>query len=671
MGRILLNLNVASGAFYDSVSLTELWDQMVPGDLTKANSRTHSRWEQIETICRNVKFYTKYFGGVTRQKTFWSFCRAAKPQSGFLNAYQAQFDYNDGRGGPSRTITVAEYFKERHNVTLRFPSLPVINIAKANQQTMIPAELAECVVPCQPYRRQLLQSQKHTMIQFAARKPFANAKSIAGDGSEGKVGAAFEVFGLTPPKSESTSGVKQWGLGVNPEMVTIPARVLATPAVVYAEGKSAKIEEGAWNTANQKFHRPGTLRSWDVIILDNERAGQLGTPLKNLEDRLTTCSFDMPQRPTHFVAPPTNKPASIKKRFSEVKADIFLIVLGNKDKLLYPEIKRLAEVEHGVQTICCEASKLIKNQRRGKASELNKNQRGGTFFANLALKFNLKTGGMAHKVTGIPEPFASDTMIMGIDVTHPSPDSADTAPSIAAVIASTTSEMCNWPGSVRAQTRKVEMIKELREMCKERLHLWQERNQKLPAKVIVYRDGVSEGQYEIVQTSEISALKLAFEDMYPDTPDKQRPKLTVIIVGKRHHSRFFPTSDKMTRSSNCVPGTVVDRGITQRGLFEFYLQSHAALQGTARPAHYVVIKDENCLTTDNLQQFTYQLCHLFHRATKAVSICPPAYYADLLAERGRCYLHRFPHTDAGGTYDFRTDWTGKIHDNVKNTTWYV
>jgi hypothetical protein len=41
---------------------------------------------------------------------------------------------------------------------------------------------------------------------------------------------------------------------------------------------------------------------------------------------------------------------------------------------------------------------------------------------------------------------------------------------------------------------------------------------------------------------------------------------------------------------------------------------------------------------DALEELTHNMCYFFTRATKAVSICPPAYYADLACERARYYL---------------------------------
>lgn len=53
-------------------------------------------------------------------------------------------------------------------------------------------------------------------------------------------------------------------------------------------------------------------------------------------------------------------------------------------------------------------------------------------------------------------------------------------------------------------------------------------------------------------------------------------KITVVVVGKRHHVRFFPqNSTDADRSGNCPAGTVVDRDIVHPTEFDFYLQSHS------------------------------------------------------------------------------------------------
>lgn len=62
------------------------------------------------------------------------------------------------------------------------------------------------------------------------------------------------------------------------------------------------------------------------------------------------------------------------------------------------------------------------------------------------------------------------------------------------------------------------------------------------------------------------------------------PKLTFIVVGKRHHIRFFPKDkERAEKSGNAPAGLVVDREITSPGMFDFYLQSHAGILGSNAP----------------------------------------------------------------------------------------
>ena len=70
---------------------------------------------------------------------------------------------------------------------------------------------------------------------------------------------------------------------------------------------------------------------------------------------------------------------------------------------------------------------------------------------------------------------------------------------------------------------------------------------------------------------ELPKLQAAFKQISPSAPYK--PKLSIIVCGKRHHSRFWPVdSVHATKNGNTFPGTVVDKGNTDIYNFDFYLQ---------------------------------------------------------------------------------------------------
>jgi len=139
---------------------------------------------------------------------------------------------------------------------------------------------------------------------------------------------------------------------------------------------------------------------------------------------------------------------------------------------------------------------------------------------------------------------------------------------------------------------------------------------------------------------ELPAIRFACQKF--DTPQKAyRPALTIVICGKRHHTRFYPpVAADADQNGNPRSGSVVDRGVTSVYNFDFFLQAHGGLQGTTRPTHYYVVHDTIGFQADELQVLTNSVSYMFARATKAVSLVSPAYYADLACERGRCYLQK-------------------------------
>lgn len=470
---------------------------------------------------------------------------------------------------------------------------------------------------------------------------------------------------------------------------------MSEPKIFYKDKKAVSVFNGGWNMDKIQFNKPGQLKKWSwLAILEGGRqprysmqqlaqtVGKFALALS--KNGVTVHSDPLPGQDLTMSYPTDPRLDELLARAS-ANLDLLFVILPGRDKSdnidLYSYIKTLGDTKHGIHTICVVGQKFT-------------NEKGqDQYFANVALKFNLKLGGNNQMVEPSRLSFIQDdkTMLVGIDVTHPSPGSSKSAPSVAGMVASTDKDLGQWPGilSMQAEPRQ-EMVSNLKDMLKQHLANWKTigKHAHLPDNLIVYRDGVSEGQYAEVLRTEEPLLRAACQETYPaDMTKRSLPRISIIIVGKRHHTRFYPRDSKdMDRGGNCKPGTVVDRGITEEGFWDFFLQSHAAIQGTARPAHYVVVLDEifrsrakatnqkDPFPANELERITQALCYSYSRATKAVSICTPAYHADILCERSRRYmadLFEGTVSDEASTVG-QADGDGlKIHDRLKNTMFYI
>lgn len=122
----------------------------------------------------------------------------------------------------------------------------------------------------------------------------------------------------------------------------------------------------------------------------------------------------------------------------------------------------------------------------------------------------------------------------------------------------------------------------------------------LPKSILFYRDGVSESQYGMVMCEEKYQILRGCQDALSELKNKAQsgisrneiwePRLTLLTVTKRHHSRFYPVEDT---NRNNTPGMVVDTKVIERSHVCFYLQSHYSPLGTARSAYYHLLFDNN------------------------------------------------------------------------------
>ena len=512
--------------------------------------------------------------------------------------------------------------------------MPIVNVGNYDRPVYLPAELCE-VLPGQPFKPDLSTGQRQNMIKFSCRRPPQNYASIMTEG--------LDILGI------SEGHTKAVGIKPGKEMITVPARILNPPNLLYGGKKTTNPRNGSWNLIGTKFSQGANIKKWTCLWLRKRGMKPTDVKLHNPDPEMD--AFYRKLRDHGLSLPAPSKPYlqvmlgsddaenrdMIRGAFKKIANELFpflVVLLPTTETKIFDYVKYAGDLKTGILTHC-----MLSNKFAGANEQ---------YLSNNAMKVNLKMGGCNQLLQPANTRFlgaAKNTMVVGLDVTHPSSSDPEVFPSVAAIVASTDYRMGQWPGEVRAQTRRQEHVEFLKEMMLTRLALWQKSNNgNLPQNILVYRDGVSDGQFNMVLTEELPKIQAAAKAVYRGT----LPNITIVVCGKRHNVRFYPTNSRdQDRTSNPLNGCVVDRGVTRPIYWDFYLQAQAPLQGSARPAHYIVIYDEiftnpkvntDRKPADVLQELTHNICYLMGRATRSISYSTPAFLADKFCDRGRKYL---------------------------------
>ncbi|XP_030593002.1 piwi-like protein 1 [Archocentrus centrarchus] len=252
-----------------------------------------------------------------------------------------------------------------------------------------------------------------------------------------------------------------------------------------------------------------------------------------------------------------------------------------------------------------------------------------TVATKIALQMACKMGGELWSVE-IP---LKQLMIVGIDCYH---DTAAGKRSIGALVASLNQTMTRWYSKCVLQHKGQEIMDGLKMALTGALKDYLKFNNSLPARIIVYRDGVGDGQLHSVVSYEVPQIIDSIRSMGHDYV----PKLSVVVVKKRISSRFFARLN--AKVSNPPPGTVVDSEVTRPEWYDFYIVSQAVRCGSVSPTHYNVVYDTSGLKPDHMQRLTYKLCHMYYNWQGIIRVPAPCQYAHKLAFLVGQSLHREP-----------------------------
>ncbi|NXW57063.1 PIWL1 protein, partial [Eurystomus gularis] len=299
------------------------------------------------------------------------------------------------------------------------------------------------------------------------------------------------------------------------------------------------------------------------------------------------------------------------------ETNIVFCVLSSSQKDKYDAIKKYLCTDCPIPSQCVMARTLSKPQTAVAVA------------TKIALQMNCKMGGELWTVE-IP---LKQVMIVGIDCYH---DTLSGKQSIAGFVASLNQTMTRWFSRCVVQGRGQELVDGLKACLQTALREWFKWNTYLPSRVIVYRDGVGDGQLSTLVNYEVPQ----FLDCLKSVGKDYNPRLTVIVVKKRVNTRFFAQWGSALR--NPPPGTVVDVEVTRPEWYDFFIVSQAVRNGCVSPTHYNVIYDTSKLKPDHIQRLTYKLCHMYYNWSGVIRVPAPCQYAHKLAFLVGQSIHREP-----------------------------
>lgn len=538
---LLANVDVTNGLFYpDGPMLNALASHLG----LQAPPATLQPYQLNSFLAkfRNVIFSVSHRGQKRGRYRFRGFSRESAESMTF------QVD--------GKTTKMTDYFRDTYGLRLQFSRLPLVEVRTAGPSgeriTHFPMEV--CVI--QPNQRVVGKADETdtaAMVKFASSFPAEREKAVNQSHRQLELGKSQQL--------------QAWGTRVDEKLVEVDARLIPPPKIKYAKkgqpGATVFVEDsqkkGFWQMPNNaSFFGTSGIRALAVLCLadtrattfggDRERANNITAFCKGLMDAARRAGMRVEQSlidqgPT-AVSYCNTRNEYVEDAMRALRAQVpgpnagimFVIVLpresGNDAE--YREAKRAADTMLGLASQCIKP-KWIRNMEdeRGR-------QRMPTVFSNIVLKLNPKLGGtnvgLGDRLPMMDQP----TMIIGIDVTHPPPGSD--AVSIAAVVSSMDREAAQYRAAVHLQDARQEVLEAMDEIVADQLALFRLKNGMYPERIMVFRDGVSEGQFRTVLEHEVKGIKKAAAGISAKLVKEGKPaydpKVLFVVVQKRHRTRF-------------------------------------------------------------------------------------------------------------------------------------
>lgn len=511
--------------------------------------------------------------------------------------------------GNGEEISLLDYYKKHWNIEIMDTQQPLlVHRSTFRTQSGEKQERTILLVPELSYAAGLtdsIRSNHHIMkdLSTITKSTPDHRRSV------------IRQFIETVKKNEFTRGLlAEWGLHLNDDIAQFSARRLDPELIRFGHNRTFQLtleKPGDWSNAavRNPVLRAPNLTKWDIIFFSKDE-----TCVKDFLETLGKVASAVAMRietPRKVKLSDDRTETYLREINKCLNSSVELVVIvfptNRTDR--YSAVKKLCCVQQAIPSQVIIAKTISKPPKLKSVTE------------KIALQINCKLGG-ALWTLNLP---MRNCMVCGIDVYHAGVGGG-AKKSVAGFVASLDTQLTKWHSKVCMQASKQELVDMLQVCLASAIAAFQKHNGCSPERIIIYRDGVGDGDLEYVEKYEVKQLMMTFNRIAPN----YKPQLSVIIVQKRINTRLF-IRDKSNRGlENPGAGTIVDSCVTKQNYSDFYLVPQSVRQGTVTPTHYIVLYDSTTMEIDNIQRLTYKLCHLYYNWAGTIRVPAPCQYAHKL-----------------------------------------
>jgi aubergine-like protein len=435
--------------------------------------------------------------------------------------------------------------------------------------------------------------------------------------------AGLETFiNLCYTNQEIAAELARWKIEFSKDLLSINARVLNPENIFFKNRKVQEDPQSAeWSREMKQINLIQTFNLTNWVLISSVKTGAQAAEFSRVIQQVGK-PFGIEVAKPKEVGLQNDSAGgfvqAIKENYVHGQTQLVVCILPDQRKERYDAIKKYCVSEQGIVSQCVLSKTIAKEKVVMSAC------------TKIIMQMNVKLGGQLWAVE-IP---MKNAMTVGIDVYH---DSLNKGTSVAGFIASVNDEMTKYYSRVVFQRSSQELIDGLKQCFSDSLRKYHELRGALPQRIIVFRDGVGDGQLNSVVNHEVEQMREVFNAF----GGQYQPKLAVVVVKKRINTRIMAKAGGQV--NNPLPGTLVTNGCTGHDTYDYFLCAQSVRQGTATPTNYHVVHDSSGLQPIHLQALTFKLTHLYYNWPGTVRVPAPCQYAHKIAFLVGQSVHRDPH----------------------------